>query len=52
VFQDLVLATAQPTLTMTPEGTPQNVALRKGSTEHYEATKNVNPTCKPLSYID
>jgi hypothetical protein len=32
--------------------TPQNFALWKGGTKQYVATKNGNPICKPLIYID
>jgi hypothetical protein len=33
------LLTAQPNLTMVPEGTPQNLALTKEGTKQYVATK-------------
>jgi hypothetical protein len=39
------LPTAHPTLTMAPEGTPQNFASRKGGTKQYVA-KNADPVCK------
>jgi hypothetical protein len=48
----LFLSTANPALTMALEGTPQNLALRKGGKKQYVATKNADPICKPLSYID
>jgi hypothetical protein len=43
---------AHPTLTTAPEGTPQNLALQKGGTKQYVATKNEDPITKHLSYID
>jgi hypothetical protein len=46
------LPTAQPTLTMSHEDTPQNFALRKGGTKQYVATEIADPICKSLIYID
>jgi hypothetical protein len=43
---------AHPMLTMAHEGTPQNFALWKRGTKQYVATKNADPICKALSYID
>jgi hypothetical protein len=40
------------TLTMAPDGILQNLALWKSGTKQYIARKDVEPICKPLSYID
>jgi hypothetical protein len=34
---------AHTTLTMAPDGTPQNFSLQKGGTKQYTATKYVDP---------
>jgi hypothetical protein len=52
VFRNLFLPTAHPTLTMDRESTPQNFALQKGGTKQYADTRNADPICKALRYID
>jgi hypothetical protein len=49
-FHNLFLPTAHPTLTMAHEGTPQNLALRKGVTKQYVTTKNADPICKAVKF--
>jgi hypothetical protein len=46
------LPTARLTLTMAREGTPQNFSSRTGGAKQYVATKDVDPICKFLSYIN
>jgi hypothetical protein len=47
MFRNLLLPTAHPTLTMAPEGTPQNVYLMKEGTG-IRGHKNADP----VLYID
>jgi hypothetical protein len=36
---------------LAPDGSPQNVALRKGGTKQYVITKSADPLCKTSSYV-